>query len=120
MSKALRQPLTPEELRELAALLRQAFQCISELKKLNRAAGRITYPKLPSAFSESIVVHCGPALFPSANNIYLGGGHEADVVFVASNGMKKVEVKATGGKEFQQFGPKDISADFLHLKDGFQ
>ena len=113
MSKSFRQPLTPEELRELASLLRQAFRCISKLKKSNQAAGRITYPKLPSAFSESIVVHCGPAFFPSAKNIHLGGGREADVVFDASNRTKKVEVKATGGKEFQQFGPKDINADFL-------
>jgi len=113
MPKSLRQPLTPEDLRELAALLRQAFKCISKLKKLKLAARRITYPKLPSAFSESLVVHCGPILFPNAKNIHLGGGHEADVVFDSSNGTKKVEVKATGSKEFQQFGPKDVNADFL-------
>jgi hypothetical protein len=31
MSKFLRQPLTPEDLRELAALLRQAFKCQDRL-----------------------------------------------------------------------------------------
>ena len=113
MSKSLRQLLTPEDLRELAVLLPQAWKCIPKLNKLNSAARRITYPRLPSAFSESLVVHCGPTLFPKAKNIHLGGGREADVVFDASNGTKKVEVKATGSKEFQQFGPKDINADFL-------
>jgi hypothetical protein len=73
----------------------------------------IQYPKLPSVFSESLVVVCGPALFPNAKNIHLGGGHEADVVFDSSNVTKKVEVKATGSKEFQEFGPRDVKADFL-------
>ena len=59
------------------------------------------------------MVVCGPALFPNAKNIHLGGGHEADVVFDSSNVTKKVEVKATGSKEFQEFGPRDVKADFL-------
>jgi Mrr N-terminal domain len=111
MSKSLRQPLTPEYMREIAIRLRQAFQSVSELKQKPGGAA-IQYPKLPSVFSESLVVHCGPTLFPHAKNIRLGGA-EADVVFDSLDGTKKVEVKATGSKAFQEFGSKDVNADFL-------
>ena len=55
MLKRVRHSLTAEELTELAALLRRAFDCISQLKATNPAAAPIQYPKLPSIFSESLV-----------------------------------------------------------------
>ena len=54
MLKRVRHSLTAEELTELAALLRRAFACISQLAT-NPAAAPIQYPKLPSIFSESLV-----------------------------------------------------------------
>jgi hypothetical protein len=72
MPKPVRHSLTAMELIELAALLRRAFDCISQLKATNPAAAPIQYPKLPSIFSESLVLLCGPVLFPGAKNLRRG------------------------------------------------
>ena len=112
MRQRVRHSLTAEELTELAALLRRVFDCISQLKAANPAAAPIQYPKLPSIFSESLVLLCGPVLFPHAKNLRRGGA-VADILFEAGNITKRVEVKATGQQAFQYFGQKDINADFL-------
>jgi hypothetical protein len=104
--------LTEEELTELAALLRKAFDCISQLKAASPVAAAIQYPKLPSIFTESLIMRCGPVLFPDARDLRRGGA-VADILFEAGTHTKKVEIKATGQQAFQYFGPKDISADFL-------
>ncbi|HUW74887.1 MAG TPA: hypothetical protein VMW05_12855 [Methyloceanibacter sp.] len=112
MLKTARHALTKEELTELPILLRQVFDFISQLKAQNPAAAPIQYPKLPSIFSESLVLHCGPAIFPNAQNLRRGGA-VADILFEVGQLTKKVEVKATGQQAFQYFGKKDIDADFL-------
>ena len=108
----VRLSLTAAELVELAALLRRAFDCIAKLKAKNPAAAPIQYPKLPSVFSESVILHCSSVLFPGARNLRRGGV-SADILFESGKRTKRVEIKATGQQAFQYFGQKDISADFL-------
>jgi len=112
MLKMVRHSLTAEELTELASLLRSAFDYVSQLKAANPVAAPIQYPKLPSIFSESLVLLCGPVLFPHAKNLRRGGA-VADILFESGKLTKKLEIKATGQQAFQYFGQKDIDADFL-------
>jgi hypothetical protein len=112
MPNLVRHSLTATEITELAALLRRAFDCIAKLKATSPAAAPIQYPKLPSIFSESLVMHCGQVLFPGAKNLRRGGA-SADILFESGKRTKRVEIKATRQQAFQYFGPKDISADFL-------
>jgi hypothetical protein len=64
------------------------------LRPQNPAAAPIQYPKLPSIFSESVVLHRGPVLFPGAKNLRRSGAR-ADILAEFDKRTKKVEIKAT-------------------------
>lgn len=112
-----RRCLSKEEIVKLTKLLMKVFDYIKKLKESENLANRIQYPKIPSILSESIVIH----LIKEKNLLGLSeissidfGGRASDIIVEINHDKKiKVEVKATGKSEFEYFGEKDISADYL-------
>ena len=69
--------------------------------------------RLPSVFSESIVIMAAPRLFGSDWKATFGG-KECDVLIGNVSGeTKRIEVKTTAEHAFQEFKSKDLRADIL-------
>lgn len=109
MAKVL---LTKEELLELDHLLIRTYAFFRELRDYSPIARLIHYPSVPSAFSESLTIHCAERFF---GNGWTGkfGGSTCDVILEKVGEQRLVEVKATGQTNFQEFKLKDLTADFL-------
>lgn len=107
-----RKPLPVETLLELDAALIEAFGAITALRKRSSAARLVQYPPLPSPFSESLVIAAAPKLFGVEWEADYGS--DCDVILETNLGLRRrVEVKATGGRAFQELKDKDLRADFL-------
>jgi hypothetical protein len=112
-AKQGRAPLTLEEILELDAALVQAFRTIETLRTQHLAARHIKFPPMPSIFTESIVIASAARLFGPGWNAKFGST-ECDVLIQNDRGeVKRVEVKATGEHNFQEFKAKDLRADIL-------
>jgi len=126
----VRKTLSIQEIKDLSKLTAKVFKYYTSLKKKDKIANYIQYPKTPNILSESLAIQLilkNKILTELSSYEISLGGNIADVVAKKSNSIKKIEVKATGAKEFQEFGPKDIIADYLiwinfgdsFLKDDF-
>ena len=108
--------LSMKEIKELSNLTANVFKYYTSLKKKNKIAKFIQYPKVPNILSESLAIQLilkKKILRELSSCEVILGGNVADVIAKKLKSIKKIEVKATGAKEFQEFGPKDIKADFL-------
>lgn len=117
-----REVLSGVQIKTLLGLLRTAFDCVSDLRKRSPLANSINFPKLPSALTESLVVHLirQGVILPefAKNKLDLGG--MADVV--VEGGRVRIEVKGTTMNSWVTLGKKDIRADYLvwiHFGDYF-
>ena len=121
----VRNCLSKKKIIELSKLLVQVFDYLKEMKKTNRLAEKIQFPKIPPILSESLVIHLirEKRLLKLTNIQSIEfGGKECDILVKTNSRNIKIEVKATGRSAFEYFGEKDITADFLiwvHFGDFF-
>lgn len=111
-----RQPLSITDIKELDSLLREVFDYIIDLRKKNRLAYNIQYPKIPSILTESLAIHLlnRMGIISKLNGYtFKFGGRVADILAIKGNNKIKIEIKATAKSAFEYFGEKDISADFI-------
>jgi len=120
-----RRILTLHEMRDLVGLLRSVFSRIAEIRRDNRLARHIQFPKIPSILSESLVVHLlrsGDILPDLSGYSFSLGGKRADILAERPGETKTIEVKATGKSAFQNFVAKDVDANYIiwiHFGDYF-
>lgn len=109
-----RQLLSPAEIDNFIALLKDVFAYISLLKEKNPLARDIQFPKLPPKLTESIAIHLlRSGLIPELDGYeFHFGGNEADIIGTKSASKVRIEVKGTT-KGFEYFGEKDIKASYL-------
>ena len=109
--------LSGTEIQELAKRTADVFSFISDLKKNYEICNHIQYPKIPQMLSESLAVNLieqSKILKELTGHKISLGGVIADVKAESKNNSTvKIEVKSTGKSAFQEFGPKDIIADYL-------
>jgi hypothetical protein len=109
---SIRKPLPIDALLEPDAALIEAFGAITALRRRSPAAALVQYPPLPSPFSESLVIQAAPRLFGAEWRASYG--NDCDLLLQTDSGLRKrVEVKATGRRAFQELKAKDLKADFL-------
>lgn len=108
--------LTKNEILSLTEIFEKVRDFITKLKKEYTLAEHIQYPKTPTELSESLAVHLIKDKKISLNIEPLTkisfGGSEADIIAKSGKNKYKIEVKATM-RDFQYFGKKDISCDYL-------
>ncbi len=110
--------LTREELLDLDRILIETYSFFRDLRSKSPAAQWIHYPSVPAEFGESLTVHCVEGFFGKGWIARLGIKHnESDVILERPGEQRTVEVKTTGQTSFQEFKPKDLSADFLVWMD---
>jgi hypothetical protein len=118
--------LEKQEIKELCKTLSQVFRHIEDLRKNSKIAQHIQFPKIPPKLSESIIVQLlrEGILVPELSKHQISlGGRRADIIAKKSSQELKIEVKSTGKQDFQYFGDKDVSADYLiwlSFKDSFK
>lgn len=107
--------LDPSEIQELIKHIRNLFSTIQNLKNTNKIACYIQYPKIPPILSESIALNTiqNGSLSLPIQSPQLGGNIADIIAYDKNDKLIKIEVKATGKKAFQNFGEKDIAADYL-------
>lgn len=104
------------EIKELNIQVRKVFAYIQNLKKEELIAQYINNPKIPAILTESLAIHLIKAgkIIPELKDANLKfGGKIADVLAAHDKKVLKIEVKSTGKSAFQNFGEKDIAADYL-------
>jgi hypothetical protein len=77
------------------------------------AAGRISRPSIPSAFSESLTALLAPQLLGPGSTAAFGG-RACDLLITTGDGRAlTAEVKASGVSRFQELKERDLAADSL-------
>ena len=118
--------LEPKELRQICRIMADLFKNRRELEKKYPLAKVITNPRVSNPISEAIIYHSikqGKILRElSKYSLNLHEKKFADITARYRASLKKIEVKSTGAKAFQDLGKKDIAADYLiwlHFGDAF-
>lgn len=100
-------------LREFLEGWAEVVLTVQRVKSGSTGGALIQYPKLPPRVSESLAARwlVRAETFPGATEIRRGGG--ADLRVFGPDRTWRIEVKGSGAKEFQTFGPKDYDCDLL-------
>ena len=118
--------LHKEDILKLISLLKDDFERANTRRSSEPLSKHIQYPKIPSILSESIVkdLLIKKKLLSELTTTTTSTDHsKADILIHTQHGIKTVEVKSTGESAFQNFGEKDINADYiiwLHFNDLFK
>ncbi len=109
--------LSISDIKKLAVIQKKVMYFFTSTKNTYPLAKHIKYPQIPDPLSESLVYHLVQKgiLLPQFQTYKLirHGGNKPDITAEKSGEVLSIEVKATGIKGFQQFGRKDIGADYL-------
>lgn len=111
--------LQRDELRDLIIAFGETCRFITTLQSRAPVAKHVQYPKIPTILSESIaVIAIQQGLLLSSQGPFsavIRGGRAADILAAVAGEARqlKIEIKASGTKDFATFGPKDYAADFL-------
>lgn len=99
----------------LIECLRDVFSFVTALQQKRSIASKIQKPRIPSDFSENLVLY-----LLAKKELSLGvqvtsaklDRKRADLVALDHSGKEiKIEVKATGKNNFQYFGSKDVQIE---------
>lgn len=104
--------LSVAELITLDQALIETHAFFRDLRNRTGVARLIHYPSIPSDFSESLTIHCAKLFFGDGWAAQFGGSI-SDIQLCRNDERQNVEVKATTQTGFQEFKPKDLSADFI-------
>lgn len=107
--------LSPAEIRQLCAVMREVLTYLRGLREREPLARYIKLPQIPPELSESLAFYLlnTRRLIPAlqAYGFQRGGG--ADITARRSGLMRKIEVKATADKGWQRMRKRDVAADYL-------
>ena len=109
---------TANDIRKICQIYAKLFNYRKKLEKKEPMAKLITKPRVASSISEQIILYLldkGIILKELSKFSFSRHGKRdrADIIAKYGRSSKKIEVKSTGDKEFQEFGSKDMAADYL-------
>jgi hypothetical protein len=108
-----RLPLSPEEILELDEALIETYSSQILLRERYPAATQIKLPPIPSILSESLVAGGIERILGPGWSAAFGGTRSDLIAKKPRHQPLRIEVKATGANQFQEFKAKDLEADLL-------